>query len=434
MPPAEHDVAVVGASIAGCTAATLLARQGLRVAVIEQHADPQHYKRVCTHYIQACATPVIRRLGLAEPIEAAGGVRNGVEVWTRYGWIRPREQEHRGRPMWGYDIRREKLDPMVRDLAAAEPGVELLLGRKVTAIVREGGAPVGVLTKGRDGGEEEVRARLVVGADGRDSHIAELAGIEAEEAAHERFAYFAYYEDLPLPTGHRSQMWLADPEVAYAFPQDDGLTLLAGFRTAQWLPAFKDDMEAAFAAMYAELPDAPDPSKGRRVSPFIGKLEMPNRRRPAGANGIALAGDAALAADPLWGVGVGWAFCSGEWLADTLAGPLLRGEDLDAPLRAYAKRHKRELRLHHQLMNDYSRVRPFNPFEKLMYRAAATDQRTADRFQRVGVRVEPPTAMFRPRTLGRMLWAAARSGPADQRALFTGPPAPVSADADAVAA
>jgi 2-polyprenyl-6-methoxyphenol hydroxylase-like FAD-dependent oxidoreductase len=428
MSPTDHDVAVVGASIAGCTAATLLARQGLKVALIEQHADPHHYKRVCTHYIQGCATPVIRRLGLAEPIEAAGGLRNGVDIWTRYGWIRPREQEHRGRPIWGYDIRREKLDPMVREMAAAEPGVELVLGRKVTALVREGGRPVGVVTTGRDGEEQELRARLVVGADGRDSHVAELAGIEAEEAPHERFAYFAYYEDLPLPTGHRSQMWLADPEVAYAFPQDDGLTLLATFRSAAWLPAFKGDLDAAFAHTYAELPDAPDPATGRRVSPFIGKLQMPNRTRAAAANGIALAGDAALAADPLWGIGCGWAFCSGEWLADTLAGPLLRGEDLDAPLRAYAKRHRKELRMHNQLMNDYSRIRPFNRLEKLLYRAAANDQRTADRFQRIGARIASPATIFRPRTLGRMLWVAARSGPPGTLRPLAAPPATAAAD------
>ena len=70
---------VVGASIAGCTAAMLLGRAGARVALLERQTDAASYKTMCTHFIQPSATPTIERLGLAERIEAAGGVRNGLE-------------------------------------------------------------------------------------------------------------------------------------------------------------------------------------------------------------------------------------------------------------------------------------------------------------------------------------------------------------------
>jgi flavin-dependent dehydrogenase len=40
MHETDYDVAVVGASIAGCTAAILFARRGARVALIESHGDP----------------------------------------------------------------------------------------------------------------------------------------------------------------------------------------------------------------------------------------------------------------------------------------------------------------------------------------------------------------------------------------------------------
>src|SRR5207302_1969435 len=124
----EYDVAIVGASIAGCTAATLFARGGLRVALLESRADPNAYKRTCTHFIQASATPTIERLGVVQAIEAAGGIRNGIDIWTRWGWIR-REGNGGGRyPGYGYNIRRETLDPMLRRLAASTPGVDLLPG------------------------------------------------------------------------------------------------------------------------------------------------------------------------------------------------------------------------------------------------------------------------------------------------------------------
>jgi flavin-dependent dehydrogenase len=80
------DVIVVGASLAGCTAARLYAQQGLRVAVVEQQREAGAFKHLCTHFIQASATPVLKAIGLDELIEQARGVRNSVDVWTRYGW------------------------------------------------------------------------------------------------------------------------------------------------------------------------------------------------------------------------------------------------------------------------------------------------------------------------------------------------------------
>ncbi len=59
----RYDVAIVGASTAGCTAARLYAQQGARVALIERRPALDAYKTVCTHFIQSSATPTIERLG-----------------------------------------------------------------------------------------------------------------------------------------------------------------------------------------------------------------------------------------------------------------------------------------------------------------------------------------------------------------------------------
>ena len=56
----------------------------------------------------------------------------------------------------------------------------------------------------------------------------------------------------------------------------------------------------------------------------VGKIDMTNRMRVPSAPGLALIGDAALATDPLFGVGCGWAFQSAEWLADAVAPALAR--------------------------------------------------------------------------------------------------------------
>jgi menaquinone-9 beta-reductase len=178
-PAYDYDVAVVGASIAGCTVATLLGRAGARVALLERRPDAASYKTMCTHFIEPSATPTIERLGLAERIEAAGGIRNGFELWTRYGWIRPRLGDDYQHPRYGYDIRRQKLDPMLRELAVETPRVELMPGQSVTALVRSNGRPTGVRAVDRERQERDVAARVVVGADGRDSDIARMSGVRA---------------------------------------------------------------------------------------------------------------------------------------------------------------------------------------------------------------------------------------------------------------
>lgn len=56
MSSRSYDVAVVGASIAGCTAARLYAQRGARVALIERRPSLDAYKTVCTHFIQSSAS------------------------------------------------------------------------------------------------------------------------------------------------------------------------------------------------------------------------------------------------------------------------------------------------------------------------------------------------------------------------------------------
>src|SRR3954447_15241592 len=93
------DVVIAGASVAGAALAALLGRQGVRVQVLEKSPKPEHYKVVCSHFIQAGATPVFERLGLIETLEAAGAVRNGLAVFTPGGgWYVMPDDEH------GYSI------------------------------------------------------------------------------------------------------------------------------------------------------------------------------------------------------------------------------------------------------------------------------------------------------------------------------------------
>ncbi|MEU8762435.1 NAD(P)/FAD-dependent oxidoreductase [Streptomyces sp. NPDC048659] len=370
-----YDVVIVGASLAGSAAAVLLARRGARVALLERRSDPDAYKVLCTHSLTANAYPVLAELGLVPALEKAGAVRNEARWYTRWGWITPKAAPGGPELPYAYNVRRSVLDPLIRRRAAETPGVDLLPGRRVTGLLTEGGRTAGVRAAGPDG-ERELRARLVVGADGRDSAVAKLAGIPARTHRNARFGYLAHFRDLPL-AGGIGQTWFLEPDMAYAFPNDDGVTVLAVLPDKKRLPAFRADLEGAFLSFVRALPDAPPVDAARRVSKIVGHLDYPLHTRRPTAPGLALVGDAALTGDPLWGVGCGWALQSARWLTEAV-GPAAAGHgDLDRALASYARVHQRRLRGHQLLAADFAGSRPFNPMERLVFSAAARDEAMA---------------------------------------------------------
>ncbi|WOX20535.1 NAD(P)/FAD-dependent oxidoreductase [Streptomyces solicathayae] len=395
----DYDVVISGASLAGSAAAILLARRGVRVALLERRSDPDAYKVLCTHSITANAYPVLEELGLVPALEKAGAVRNEARWYTRWGWIHPKPAPGGPELPFAYNIRRSVLDPMIRARAAETPGVDLLLGHQVTGLVREGGRTLGVRASTPQG-EREIRARLVVGADGKDSAVAKYAGLPTQEYENTRFGYLAHFRNLPLHGGI-GQAWFLEPDMAYAFPNDDGVTVLAVLPEKTRLPDFRADLEGSFLAFVRALPEAPPVDSAERVSKIIGTVNYPLHSRKAAAPGLALIGDAALTGDPLWGVGCGWALETARWLTDAVAPAAAGHGDLDKAVAAYARTHKRRLTAHQSLAADFSKARRFNAMEQLMFAAAARDEAVARHMHRFASRLIGPLGFLNPVMMAR---------------------------------
>ncbi|MFG2873726.1 NAD(P)/FAD-dependent oxidoreductase [Streptomyces sp. NPDC048337] len=395
----DYDVVISGAGLAGSAAAVLLARRGVRVALLERRSDPEAYKVLCTHSLQACAYPVLEELGLIPALEEAGAVRNVSRWYTRWGWIEPKAASAGPELPYGYNIRRSTLDPLIRSHAAKTPGVDLLLGHHVTGLVREAGRTVGVRASTPEG-EREIRARLVVGADGKDSAVAKFAGVPARLYENGRFGYLAHFRNLPLPGGI-SHTWFLEPDMAYAFVNDDGVTVVAVLPDKKRLSAFREDLEGSFLAFVRALPEAPPIDSAERITKTIGTVNYPLHSRKPTAPGVALIGDAALTGDPLWGVGCGWALQSAQWLAEEAGSAATGRGDLDRALVAYARTHRRRLHGHQYLAADFAKSRPFNPGERLMFSAAARDESVARHLHLFGSRLIGPRRFLSPVALAK---------------------------------
>lgn len=409
----DFDAVVVGASLAGSATAIMLGRAGARVALVEQRPDAQAYKRICSHYIQSSAVATLQRLGLLEPMMQAGALRSRPRIHGPWGWIVPPPES--AVPS-GVNLRRELLDPLIRAAAAQTPGVELLLGQTVRELLHEEGSVCGVRARDRAGNELTLRARLVVGADGRGSRVAKLAGVRERRHRHERIAYGTYFEG-PAPIGSPdASLWLLDPDMAAAFPTDSGLTFYAAMPTKQRLEEFRKDPTEALVELVSGIPDAPPIRESRMVAPPEGKLDMTNVWHEPATAGLALVGDAALAIDPLWGVGCGWALQSAEWLADNVSDALARPASpagtraLKQGLKDYRRKHARALNGHSRMIHDYAGGRRLNAPERLLFSAATYDPGVARVMEAYGSRNIGPARMIATAT-PRALLARARRRP-----------------------
>lgn len=422
----DYDVAIVGASLAGCATAIMLARAGARVALVEKSPDPKAFKRICTHYIQSSAVPTLERLGLLEPMMRAGALRAHARLWTRWGWIAP--PANTTSPA-GVNLRREKLDPLIREMAAQTLGVDLMLGHTVDELLRDGERFTGVRAHDSHQHAVELRTRLVVGADGRDSKIAKLSGVPTKTAPHGRIAYGGYYEGPTPVTAPDAALWLLDPDMAAAFPTDGGLIFYATMPTKARLPEFRADPQAALEKLVASIPEAPPIAQSRLVGQVQGKIDMTNVLHTPTAPGLALVGDAAGAVDPLFGVGCGFALQSSEWLADSVSPALNAAEPLEAGLKRYRRRHARGLGGHTRVILDYATGRKMNVGERMLFSAAASDERTARVFEAFGSRNIGPLRMFATGIPLAML-AAARRSMAQRRVAHSHPAAVAGAGAE----
>src|SRR5437764_1543845 len=112
----------------------------------------------------------------------------------------------------------------------------------------DGHRPTGVKIQHQDGSEREIDCRLLVGADGRNSHVAKLANIKETVKPNDRFAYYAHYRNVDLKGN--CQTWFLDPDWAGAFATDDDVVvagvMLPRNKLAEWKKDLWGNLESFF--------------------------------------------------------------------------------------------------------------------------------------------------------------------------------------------
>src|SRR4051812_26743505 len=176
------DVIVVGAGPAGASTAAFLARAGLEVLVLDRARFPR--PKPCAECLSPQASRLLDDLGVLSAVERSGPAHlEGVAVrapdgtWLVGSYGGPRDRRHRPYRPGSPAGRREVLDQILVN-AARFAGAAVLEGTRVTDVVHDGTTRIaGVRALMRDGSRVELRARLVVAADGLRSMIARRVGL-----------------------------------------------------------------------------------------------------------------------------------------------------------------------------------------------------------------------------------------------------------------
>ena len=323
-PMDEHDVVIVGARCAGSPLATMLAKAGVDVCVLDQARFPSD--TLSTHVIQSHGVGILDRLGIRDTLIGLGAV----EI-VRFSLINDDVRIDGGAQaddIPALCMRRVTLDDALVK-AAESAGAEVRTRTKVTGVLHDDGRVVGVETA--DG---PIRARLVVGADGMRSSVAEWVGSqEYHVVPGGRLIAVGYFEGVTNTEGHLRIGRVGD-NAFLASPTDGGL-YMAGVGTSLSNSAeFTTDREASFNRGLAAWPELADLVAGStRVGPMRMITEWHSFFREAAGPGWALLGDAGHFKDFTPGQGISDALRQADHLTPAIVAGL--DGDLDAELQRW---------------------------------------------------------------------------------------------------
>src|SRR5437764_15055 len=339
------DVAIVGAGPAGAAVAILLAEHGLDVVVLDRAALPR--PKICGEYLSPEAVRLLDRLGVLKALDASGaaalaGMRitapDGTSVVGRYrplGEFRPYRQHAMG-------VTRETLDGALAERLRGLP-LDLREQTRVSDVIVEGGQVVGLRAEDRAQEALEVRARVIVGADGRHSVVAERLGCRRPHAL-QRLALVTYVRGL-ADCRELGEIFVDPPDYVILnplAPDRVNLSLVVPLAHATpWTRRFEDFMTA-------RLRQPPHLARrlagAERIAPIRALGPLAHRVTPPAAGGVLLVGDAGGFFDPFTGEGVFTALRSAELAGETIA-RALRAGDVSAPaLAAYEQRRREAFR------------------------------------------------------------------------------------------
>lgn len=305
----RHDVVVVGGRVAGSATALHLARAGHDVLVIDRAGPPAD--TTSTHALMRTGVLQLQRAGLLERIVEAG--TPPIEQVTLVF-----EDERITFPVADkcgvdtyYAPRRTVLDTVLLE-SARDAGARFVTGVTVADVTRDESGRVDGVVARRDGREDAIGSRYVVGADGVRSRVARSVGSRVlRRHPPGNSVVYGYFEGVDV-AGYEFR-FVGRRNVGYV-PTNEGLTLV--FVGGPLSEAVTDGEEYLRDTLRDVAPDmAATVAQANRVGRLHRANGVPNLLRDPAGPGWALVGDAGFTEDPIAAHGISDALRDAELVA-----------------------------------------------------------------------------------------------------------------------
>jgi flavin-dependent dehydrogenase len=330
--PADVDVAVIGGGPAGATASTLLAQQGVRVAVFERDAFPRFH-------IGESLIPetywVLKRLNMlpkmqqshfvkkysVQSVNAAGKLSAPFYFWDN--------KPHECSQTW--QVVRSEFDKMMLD-NAHEHGAEVFERTRVLDVLFEGDRAVGVRVQRGDDAARDVRARIVVDASGQIGVLQNRFRLRVWDPILNKGAVWTYwrgaYRDTGRDEGATMVLQTADKSGWFWYiPLHDDIVSVGVVAPARKMLGTRDPRETIYERAMASCPAVADRvSNATRVTGYFVTKDYSYRASANAGDGWVMIGDAYAFLDPLYSSGVLLALRSGEMAAAAIVDGLAKGD------------------------------------------------------------------------------------------------------------
>jgi len=400
-----YDVIVVGARCAGSPTAMLLARKGYRVLVVDRARFPSD--TVSTHVVHPLGVAALARWGLLERLAATGCPPVRTYAFDFGPFAITGAPGTADAPV-AYCPRRTILDKLLVD-AAAEAGAEVREDFIVEQLLMEDGRVVGIAGHAKGGETVRERARVVVGADGRHSLVAEAVRAEPYHTKPPLLCgYYSYWSGIPMDG--RFETYIRLHRGFAAAPTHDDLTLIiAGWPYAEF-ETNKKDIEGHFLKAIELAPAFADRLRGGRREARIAGAAVPNFfRRPYGP-GWALVGDAGYNKDPITAQGILDSFRDAELCATALDATFTAARRFDDAMADYQRTRDAQVLPMYELTTQLATLEPPPPEMQQLLGAIHGNQAAMDGFVRMNAGTTSPAEFLSPANIGAIM-AAAQGAP-----------------------
>jgi 2-polyprenyl-6-methoxyphenol hydroxylase-like FAD-dependent oxidoreductase len=400
-----YDAIVVGARCAGAPTAMLLARQGHSVLLVDRATFPSD--TISTHVIHAPGVAALSRWGLLDRVVTTGcppieTYSYDFGLFTIRGTARPVD----GRSS-GYAPRRTVLDKILLNAAEAS-GVEVWEGFNVGSILVENGAVVGIGGHAVNGERVEVRARIVVGADGKNSHVAKaVTATQYETRPRAQYSYYTYFRNLPTDG---MEVFIRPNRGFAAAPTNDGLTMVVVGWPYGEAAAYKADVETHYLKTLDLAPEfARRVHVATRTAPFLGAAVPGFFRAPFGP-GWALVGDAGYNKDPITAQGISDAYSDAERCSTAIHEWLTGTSGYHDAMESWHRARDNGAVPIYEFTSQLATLEPPPSEMQELLGAVHGNHEAMDGFVSVVAGIVSPVEFFSPDNIGRIMQAA--RGPA----------------------